>query len=110
MDHATATRLVRQLRQVTVEHGATVPEAAVAAAKADLLTKKYGLEARTRTPPPPRRRARPMPAKDFADWVGGSAHAQTGAWSFDYKTGRASANVKVHSYTDRRNWRIEIPL
>lgn len=112
MNRSDAERLVRKLRAVTVDRGATVPEARVAAEKAAALTARYHL-----TDPPPvdrdhmrqrRRPARPAPAAGFTGWMGGVPGP--GSWSFDVKTGKGSGNVKVHRYHNPSNWRIEIDV
>ena len=109
MDRSTAARLVAKLQAVTTDRGATASEAAVAAAKAKALTDRFGLASTPPPPPRPRRQApRPAPAAGFAFWVGGQP--QTEPWTFDWRTGKGSENVKVHRYRDRGNWKIEIPL
>lgn len=99
MERTTALRLARKLTALAdPTRGGTPAERALADAKAKRLIERHGLrghELRERT-----RERRPFTAPS-------SGPAER--WSFDPTTGQASANVKVHSYRDRTNWRIEIP-
>ncbi len=110
MNRDTALRLVEKLRAVTTDRGATGPEAAVAAEKADALVVRFGLDRQTglRSEQHRPRRARAAPPAGSRDWVGGSMFAKQPDWRFDARTGKGSPNVKVHEYKSRREWRIEI--
>jgi hypothetical protein len=95
--HEDAIQRVLKLQALTEARGATSHEAKVAAAKADRLIRRFGLDRREV------HRARPSerPRSVFVpDWPP--------KWSFDPSTGVASPNVKVHEHHNRRNWRIEI--
>src|SRR5262245_47119990 len=37
-------------------------------------------------------------------------HGPAKRWYFNPLTGEGSANVKVHAYRNRANWRIEVPI
>lgn len=119
MERDTAIRLVRKLRALAADKAATPGEASVATAKADGLVARFGLstiEARPQPPTPPRVRA--APAAGFKDWSrsafdfgfdAGAAAERAGR--FDPATGKATGpGVRVNSYTDRHNWRIEVDI
>ena len=100
MDKTTAIRLVRKLRAVTEDRGATGPEAQLAAEKASRLEKRFGLG--------------PM---DFAapkvkprEWRASPMGGVVPFFDFDIATGKAGPGVKVHHYTNRSNWKVEIPF
>jgi hypothetical protein len=78
--------------------GGTTHERAVAKQKADMLAARYGLAPPSRTARPRRRTPR------F------TAPAAGEAWFFKPATGEHHGAVKVLSYTDRGNWRIEIDV
>jgi hypothetical protein len=89
-----AAKRLAALKAMTVDRGCTPAEARMAAAKAKGLAERFG-------PPranPPRR----PPAPSVTNSVN--------YWWFDLNTGRASDGVKVKSYRDKANWKIEIDL
>lgn len=99
MDRASAVRLVAKLDALAdPARNTEVGERDAARAKASALRRRFNIGCdEPRSAPPPRR--------VFAAPQHGEA-----AWDFDIRTGKGSGNVKVHSYTDRANWSIEIPL
>jgi hypothetical protein len=110
MNRNTALRLVQKLQALTTDRGATGPEAALAAEKADALIARFGLDTHATEEPRPRaRRPRAAPAAGSPGWVGGKMFArESNDWRFDIQTAQASSNVKVHSYKNSREWSIEI--
>jgi hypothetical protein len=92
--------------------GGSPAERATAAAKARVLTERFGLhkaqEARPRPARPrPSARERQRGARVRRWFVAATDGA---AWSFDASTGEHSPNVRVVSYRDRSNWKIEVEL
>jgi hypothetical protein len=94
--------------------GGSPAERASAGRKARELTERYGLHRAPRAASP--RSGRPVapgsrgarrgPRRERV-FVGGVSGA---AWAFDVTTGKGSANVKVRSYQNRSNWKIEVEL
>jgi len=100
MERADAIRLIPKLRALAdPKRGGTPSERAVAAAKAERLARRFGIqEHETYRRPAPRSRGFRAPAQGPAQ-----------GWAFDPNTGEASENVKVHRYDSRSSWKIEIP-
>lgn len=95
--------------------GGSPAERALATKKAGELTARFGLH-KTPRPTPPRsvppfgqRGPRRGPPRRSSGRVF-VTDLQGAAWAFNAVTGEHSDNVKVRSYRNRSNWKIEVEL
>lgn len=121
VNRSDASRLVKALREVREDRGASPNEARVAAQKAAKLVERFGLENR-RPSSRPRRPATPPPHPsrggftvddiiiDDIIWMpdGVFANMFVPDWEFDPRTGEHSENVRVVHYENIGNWKIEV--
>jgi hypothetical protein len=110
-----AARRIAKLRAMANPAGGATPaERRLAAEKASKLEREHGLRTRSK---PRRSRSRrrgtgpgPSPTPSFPYMPNVTSTIAQMDWQFNAKTGEHTDNVKVHSYRDMSNWKIEVAL
>jgi uncharacterized protein DUF2786 len=104
MDSAQASRLVTKLRALAADRAATDPEKALALAKADELSARFGLRVAEEARPRVRRRHRVRPVSRDLDWIFSASRAMHSP------TAKAKHRWGDWKVTIEVGWRTEPPI